>query len=89
MAERIYQAIKHNEGYISAVLLARFDAPFPRLPFEKIDRETYERLQQEVKVRQKTSDFYAALTRYDSGEVVAESPVGYDRDKCMMLEKKG
>ena len=89
LAAKIYHAIEHNEGYISAALLARFDAPFPRLPFEKIDRETYERLQQEVKVRQKTSDFYAALTRYDSGEIAAEGPAGCDSDKCMMPEKKG
>ncbi len=89
LAARIYGAIEHNEGYISAALLARFDAPFPRLPFEKIDRETYEQLQQEVKVRQKTSDFYAALTHYDSGEVAAEGPAGCDSDKCMMPEKKG
>ena len=89
LAAKIYQAIEHHEGYISAALLARFDAPFPRLPFEKIDRETYERLQREVDDRQKTSDFYAALTRYDSGEVAAEGPAGCDSDKCMMPEKKG
>ena len=89
LAAKIYQAIEHHEGYTSAALLARFDAPFPRLPFEKIDRETYERLQREVDDRQKTSDFYAALTRYDSGEVAAEGPAGCDSDKCMMPEKKG
>ena len=89
LAAKIYQAIKHHEGYISAALLARFDAPFPRLPFEKIDLETYERLQREVSDRQQTSDFYAALTRHDSGEVAAEGPAGCDSDKCMMPEKKG
>ncbi|MGV0024467.1 ribonucleoside-triphosphate reductase, adenosylcobalamin-dependent [Phormidesmis priestleyi] len=89
LATRIYQAIDQNEGYISAALLARFDAPFPRLPFEKIDRATFEQLQQEVIARQKTTDFYTALTRYDSGEVVAEGPAGCDSDKCMMPEKKG
>jgi ribonucleotide reductase, class II len=89
LASRIYQAIDQNEGYISAALLARFDAPFPRLPFEKIDRATFEQLQQQVLSRQKTTDFYTALTRYDSGEVVAEGPAGCDSDKCMMPEKKG
>lgn len=89
LAAKIYHAIEHHEGYISAALLARFDAPFPRLPFEKIDRETYERLQQEVTARQKTSDFYEALTRYDSGAIAAEGPAGCDSDKCMMPEKKG
>lgn len=87
LAERIYQAIAHDEGYISAALLARFDAPFPRLPFEKIDKATFDRLQGEVKARQRTSDFYAALSRYDSGFSLAEGPAGCDSDKCMLPEK--
>jgi ribonucleotide reductase class II len=89
LAARIHQAIENNEGYISAALLARFDAPFPRLPFEKIDRATYEKLQAEVSDRQRTNDFYSALTRYDSGEQIAEGPAGCDSDKCMLPEKKG
>ena len=89
LAGRIYQAIEQDEGYISAALLARFDAPFPRLPFEKIDRATYIQLQRDVQSRQRTSDFYAALVRYDSGEMVVEGPAGCDSDKCMMPEKKG
>ncbi|MBW4470873.1 MAG: ribonucleoside-triphosphate reductase, adenosylcobalamin-dependent [Stenomitos rutilans HA7619-LM2] len=88
LAQRIYQAIANDEGYISAALLARFDAPFPRLPFEKIDQETFDRLQQDVKARQQTSDFYAALSRYDSGFSLAEGPAGCDSDKCMLPEKK-
>lgn len=89
LATRIHEAIENDEGYISAALLARFDAPFPRLPFEKIDQATYEQLQQEVQARQKTTDFYAALSRYDSGEQIAEGPAGCDSDKCMLPEKKG
>lgn len=89
LAKRIHQAIAHNEGYISAALLARFDAPFPRLPFEKIDQATFEQLQQEVKARQRTSDFHSTLTRYDSGLAIAEGPAGCDSDKCMLPEKKG
>jgi ribonucleotide reductase class II len=89
LAERIHQAIATEEGYISAALLARFDAPFPRLPFEKIDRATYLQLQQDVQARQQTNDFYSALSRYDSGEQIAEGPAGCDSDKCMMPEKKG
>ncbi|UBF23596.1 ribonucleoside-triphosphate reductase, adenosylcobalamin-dependent [Kovacikia minuta CCNUW1] len=89
LAQRIYQAIANDEGYISAALLARFDAPFPRLPFEKIDKTTFEQLQQEVKIRQRTTDFYAALSRYDSGFSLAEGPAGCDSDKCMLPEKKG
>jgi len=89
LAKRIYQAIANDEGYISAALLARFDAPFPRLPFEKIDKETFDRLQQDVKLRQRTNDFYAALSRYDSGFSLSEGPAGCDSDKCMLPEKKG
>jgi ribonucleotide reductase class II len=88
LGQRIAEAIAHDEGYISAALLARFDAPFPRLPFEKIDRATYERLRQEVGDRQRIADFYAALSRYDSGFSLAEGPAGCDSDKCMLPEKK-
>lgn len=88
LAERIYQAIANDEGYISAALLARFDAPFPRLPFEKIDKLTFDLLEQEVKTRQRTNDFYAALSRYDAGFSLTEGPAGCDSDKCMMPEKK-
>ena len=88
LAHRIYQAIANDEGYISAALLARFDAPFPRLPFEKIDKATFERLQQEVSDRQSTNDFYGALSRYDLGFSLAEGPAGCDSDKCMLPEQK-
>ncbi|WP_458651687.1 ribonucleoside-triphosphate reductase, adenosylcobalamin-dependent [Sivoneniella epilithica] len=89
LGRRIYQAIAHDEGYISAALLARFDAPFPRLPFEKIDKTTFDRLEAEVKTRQRTTDFYGALSHYDLGFNLAEGPAGCDSDKCMMPEKKG
>lgn len=88
LAERIYGAIANDEGYISAALLARFDAPFPRLPFEKIDKATFDRLQQEVSDRQRTTDFYSALSRYDMGFSLAEGPAGCDSDKCMLPETK-
>lgn len=89
LAQRIYQTIANDQGYISAALLARFDAPFPRLPFEKIDKATYDRLQREVKTRQQTTDFHEALTRYDSGLLIEAGPAGCDSDKCMLPEKKG
>jgi ribonucleotide reductase, class II len=89
LSERIFAAVDQGEGYMSAALLARFDAPFPRLPFEKIDRATFESLSREVVARRKTDDFYGALAKYDSGEVAAEGPAGCDSDKCMMPEKKG
>lgn len=89
LSNAIYNAVETNDGYMSAALLARFDAPFPRLPFEKIDRATYLQLSADVLARRKTDNFYAALAKYDSGEVVAEGPAGCDSDKCMMPEKKG
>ncbi|MBD1913282.1 MULTISPECIES: ribonucleoside-triphosphate reductase, adenosylcobalamin-dependent [unclassified Leptolyngbya] len=88
LAQAIYGAIANDEGYISAALLARFNAPFPRLPFEKIDRETFDRLEAEVKQRQRTTDFYAALSRYDSGDLFEAGPAGCDSDKCMFPEQK-
>jgi ribonucleotide reductase class II len=57
LGKRIYEAIRDDEGYISSALLAKFDAPFPRLPFERISKEKYEQLQGEVEQRRKSADF--------------------------------
>ncbi|MCU0549233.1 MAG: ribonucleoside-triphosphate reductase, adenosylcobalamin-dependent [Leptolyngbya sp. Prado105] len=88
LAHRIHQAIENNEGYISAALLARFDAPFPRLPFEKIDQATYQKLQAEVEERRSTDDFYAALVQHDGGDLIEAGPAGCDSDKCLFSETK-
>lgn len=61
LGERIYQAIRDNEGYISCALLARFDAPFPRLPFQKISKQEYDQLQAEVLQRRKSDNFSQLL----------------------------
>jgi ribonucleotide reductase class II len=89
LGTRIYEAIQNDEGYISAALLARFDdlQSFPRLPFEPIDKATYERLSREVKARRKTDDFCGALSRYDLGELSEAGPSGCDSDKCMFPEQ--
>ncbi|AFY43358.1 ribonucleoside-triphosphate reductase, adenosylcobalamin-dependent [Nostoc sp. PCC 7107] len=89
LGQRIYEAIQNDEGYISAALLARFDdlQSFPRLPFEPIDKATYERLSQEVLARRKTDDFCAVLSRYDSGELTEAGPSGCDSDKCMFPDQ--
>ena len=86
LADAIHQAIDNGEGYISAALLARFDAnaTFPRLPFEPIDHSTYLRLQKEVVERRRTNDFFEALQRYDSGELMEAGPAGCDSDKCLL-----
>jgi len=46
LSRLIYDNIQDDDGYVSAALLARFDAneTFPRLPFEPIDKKTYDRL---------------------------------------------
>jgi ribonucleotide reductase, class II len=90
LGQRIYDAIQNDEGYISAALLARFDdlQTFPRLPFEPIDKATYDRLMAEVQQRQVNQDFGAALAKYDSGAIEEAGPAGCDSDKCLMPEKK-
>jgi ribonucleotide reductase class II len=86
LADAIHRAIDNGEGYISAALLARFDAnaTFPRLPFEPIDAATYQRLSVEVAGRRSTTDFFEALRRYDSGELMEAGPAGCDSDKCLL-----
>ncbi len=89
LGTRIYEAIRDDEGYMSAALLARFDdlQTFPRLPFEPISKERYEQLSQEVELRRKTDDFHTVLSRYDFGEMSEAGPAGCDSDKCMLPEQ--
>ena len=86
LADALHQAMEQGEGYISAALLARFDAnaTFPRLPFEPIDAATYEELQSAVVNRRVSSDFFEALQRYDQGELTEAGPAGCDSDKCLL-----
>lgn len=86
LAEAIHRAIEAGDGYISAALLARFDAnaTFPRLPFEPIDQATYARLQSEVISRRQQQNFFEALSRYDGGELLEAGPAGCDSDKCLL-----
>jgi len=86
LGHAIHGAIANDDGYISAALLARFDAPFPRLPFEKIDRGTYDRLHREMLERRRVEDFTSALKRYDRGEMEEAGPAGCDSDKCLLPE---
>lgn len=90
LGTRIYEAIRDDEGYISAALLARFDAleTFPRLPFEPIAKKTYETMLQDVLARRESEVFHVALRRYDMGEMMDSGPAGCDSDKCLMPETK-
>lgn len=86
LAKLIHEQCGH--GYISAALLARFDAneTFPRLPFEPIDRETYERMSAEVESRRITNDFDLAMSSFNTGEQ-GYGPAACDSDKCLFAEK--
>ena len=77
-----------GDGYISAALLARFDAneTFPRLPFEPINKETFEAMSQEVINRRITDDFSLAMSAYGAN-VEASGPAACDSDKCLFAEK--
>lgn len=90
----IYNAIQDDEGYISCAILARDNAPYPRMPFEKIDKEQYQKLQAQVLSWRKPGSFYERLTMWD--RLAAESdapleqvgPAGCDSDKCMLPLKQ-
>lgn len=96
LGTKIYEAIRDDEGYISAALLARFDdhQTFPRLPFEPISKEQYLEEIDRVKQRRKTDDFYTALMLYDAEsiqtpveEFAEAGPAGCDSDKCLLPEQ--
>ena len=86
LSKAIFNSIENNEGYISAALLARFDAnaTFPRLPFEPINKEEYIALQNKVIKRRVNKDFFDALNKYDIGELTEAGPAGCDSDKCLL-----
>lgn len=89
LAQAIHQAIHGNGGYISAALLARFDAnaTFPRLPFEPISKAIYEQLQAAVLSRRREEDFFTALQHHDQGIQMEAGPMACDSDQCLMPEK--
>ena len=86
LASTIHQAIENGDGYISAALLARFDAnaTFPRLPFEPIDQVMYHQMVGDVEQRRRCEDFFFALQKYDRGELIEAGPAGCDSDKCLL-----
>lgn len=84
LANAIYESIQNDTGYISAALLARFDEnqTFPRLPFEAIDKATYERLSSDVKERATMVDFDEALALYDNGKEYSPEVKACEGVKC-------
>lgn len=90
LGERIYKSIQNEEGYVSTALLARFDSKetYPRLPFEPISKETYDKLIQQVQHRKVTNEFHQALQQYDSGSLTEAGPMACDSDKCLLPETR-
>ena len=90
----IHESIKSDTGYISAALLARFDAneTFPRLPFEPIDKKTFDRLDGLAEsyrsvlpqILQKDEvSFLDVLNQYDTSDYELKGAAGCDSDKCL------
>ena len=86
LTDILHQTIQQGGGYISAALLARFDAnaTFPRLPFEPTHAHTSDRMQKDVIEPRVNDDFFDALQRYDNGELTEAGPAGCDSDKCLL-----
>jgi ribonucleotide reductase class II len=90
LAKLIHTSIEQNEGYISAALLARFDAneTFPRLPFEPITKSQFDDMQSEVTARRITSDFSLAMEAFGVELGDGQGPAACDSDKCLFAESK-
>jgi ribonucleotide reductase class II len=99
LSKMIHDSIKDGTGYISAALLARFDAneTFPRLPFEPIDKETYDRLWNlsdsyrsalPIIFEKDEVEFLEVLSNYDSPEYELKGAAGCDSDKCLQESSK-
>ena len=99
LAKLIHESMGQGTGYISAALLARFDAneTFPRLPFEPIDKETYDRHSMisesyrdalPVIFKKDQVDFLEVLAQYDSADYELKGASGCDSDKCLSEAEK-
>ena len=87
LALLIDESIRTGTGYISAALLARFDAneTFPRLPFEPISKEKYElaMLPRNVVAESDDRTLLDILKKYDSQDWSIESVAGCTNAACM------
>ena len=88
LSKLIYESIDKDSGYISAALLARFDAneTFPRLPFEPISKSQFDDMQSEVSARRITSDFSLAMESFGAQLGDGQGPAACDSDKCLFAE---
>jgi len=86
LAGLIHDSIDRGTGYISAALLARFDVDggtFPRLPFEPISKEEYDRLKMIQDVSGSEEGFLSILNKYDSSDWNIESVAGCTSAACI------
>jgi ribonucleotide reductase, class II len=99
LSEAIYESITEDTGYISAALLARFDAnaTFPRLPFEPIDKATFDRWNNlgvsyrsalPVIFEKPEVSFLEVLGKYDTPDYELKGAAGCDSDKCLSEASK-
>lgn len=94
LSQLIYDEIQSNGGYISAALLARFDAneTFPRLPFEPIDKDTYDVWMATVLAARVTlhddATLLDLLQQYDHPDYELKGAAGCDSDKCLSTAEK-
>ena len=99
LSRLIHESISNGTGYISAALLARFDAneTFPRLPFEPIDKATYERLNGVAESYRSALPiiygkdevgFLEVLNQYDNPDYELKGAAGCDGEKCLAEAEK-
>ena len=82
----IDESIRNGTGYISAALLARFDAneTFPRLPFEPITKKQYDLaiLPRQIVAESDNRTLLDILKKFDSEEWSIESVAGCTNASC-------
>ena len=86
LSDAIFDNIADDGGYISAALLARFDVDggtFPRLPFEPIDKATYDKLMKIQRISADERPLLEILEKYDSSEWNIESVAGCTNAACI------
>ena len=85
-SELLHENIQNDDGYISAALLARFDAnaTFPRLPFEPISKDKYDSLMSMQDILQDSEvKFLDILNKFDSSDWSIESVAGCTNASCI------
>lgn len=91
MAGLIHDAIQGDKGYISAALLARFDATggaFPRLPFEPISKDRYADELVAVSMRRVAGSFSEAMQAVDDGRALEAADGSCSNAACVAAAEK-